>query len=1178
VHFAPNSSQNVAGDPIVGAIEKLVDGAERRFGLERADIAPHLAFLTSGYVSPEAGYPITLDALEAIFGESAGEIIVSSVVALASSLATTGYEELIAIKILESGEVPPAPDGWFENPNLNHFYLSKGGRYTPMYILQEIGGSATQLAMLLFRRIPGDFSRLDNRELYSQWLGEITGYEKAEAEIENGFLRVEDKGVPQNLPRSGAWTYGLGPIIRAPVGDWAPGADLSTPETGVSTARPAGGEEVVRQPVPTEITDEAVDEASPASGTGELVDAQEALSAGKDAVPLSQVSVRDGITVQVMMIAAEHTGVSIDKLDLDLDLVNQLGMSEKEHAELMIDICQNMGVRGYVNLDMGEYPSIAHMIAFARERRPDLVEEEIRPLVEDDTIPADIYRERIEIAADPLVASVLQFVSDETGYPVDMLAQSLDLEFELDPPQPESMGEFPTLTHVIKYLQNSDVVVTGAETADQDLSSEMPVADIETAEVDDPDMGSENDSAKDMALWQAAVAKSYGDQSSTGEGMDGDDSPDSAELQNASAEKAPPIVFAIAETVMLIAAERTGNQPEELAPEMELSSDLSLDQESRAEVVSAVLESFGIPQPAQFQPDDYKTLGDLIAFVREKRPDLVDLTLFAPESEDQNVDEKVDLGKSTVESKEPAVEETQVSRVISTRVRRIPTPVMQPSLAECPSTGIELNEKRIVVMYDRGGVAKALVTRLRELGAMALPLLATARGDELENRLIAWLDEGPIDGVYWLAALDYEPPLNHITLDTWRELNRQRVKNLYTTMRTLYQSVSQPGTFLISATRTGGFHGYGEAKVTAPMGGSVCGFLKAFQREQGMVLVKAIDFELDEQQAVVAEAIIAETERDPDHLEVGYRGGNRYGFDLAEGDTTGDDPGLALDQNSVFLVSGAADRRTNDIINGLAKTRGTFYMLDLVAVPDAEDPRVALFRSDKRALREQLIEEIRTAVPEPTAAMVEKIMAAIEREEAVLKAIEAVNEGGGEAHYYCVDLLDQSAVSTVLEEIRQNQGRIDLLLHTTGLEISRTLPEKDPIQFNLVYDAKVDGFFNLLKASEDMPVGAAVLFRAVETRYGNLGQTDSTAADELLRKLTASLNWQRPGTRGLAITVIDGWEASASSDKSVGDIPTPADTVSSLVRDELTGGHHQGEVVFGWETRVEPPEQVAGDL
>ena len=68
-----------------------------------------------------------------------------------------------------------------------------------------------------------------------------------------------------------------------------------------------------------------------------------------------------------------------------------------------------------------------------------------------------------------------------------------------------------------------------------------------------------------------------------------------------------------------------------------------------------------------------------------------------------------------------------------------------------------------------------------------------------------------------------------------------------------------------------------------------------------------------------------------------------------------------------------------------------------------------------------------------------------------------------------MNLLDGPALAAVVAEIRAQYGRIDVLVHAGGIEISRALPDKDYNQFSLVFDIKADGFFSLLRAAKDMP-------------------------------------------------------------------------------------------------------------
>ncbi len=505
--------------------------------------------------------------------------------------------------------------------------------------------------------------------------------------------------------------------------------------------------------------------------------------------------------------------------------------------------------------------------------------------------------------------------------------------------------------------------------------------------------------------------------------------------------------------------------------------------------------------------------------------------------------------------------------------RRVPVPVLRPPIEQCKSTGVSLDaNSRVVVMMDEGGAGEALVSRLEKRGVKVLTLTSALEAEALEAQLKSWLEAGSIQGVYWLPALDVEPGLEEIDLESWRDLNCRRVKNLYHTMRCLYELVSGPGTFLLAATRMGGLHGYGPgAGATAPMGGAVTGFTKAYKRERSQALVKAVDFEVNRKPAELAESLIAETVSDPGIVEVGYYQGDRFSIGLAEQPTEDGLPGLVLNKESIFVVTGAAGGITSAIIADLAAASGgIFYLLDIVPQPDPHSPYILLFRKDKEALKQKLIEEARSSGEHPTPVKIEKQLQAVEREEAALRAIEAVQSAGGEASYRSVDLMDGPAVAAAIDEIRQRHGRIDVLVHAAGVEISRNLPDKDAQQFDLVFGVKADGFFNLLKAAQGMPIGATVAFSSVAGRFGNAGQTDYSAANDLMCKVTSSMRQWRPETRAL---VID-WTAWAEIGMACrGSIPKimeiagiellPPEVGIPTIRRELTCSGRRGEIVVG---------------
>ena len=264
----------------------------------------------------------------------------------------------------------------------------------------------------------------------------------------------------------------------------------------------------------------------------------------------------------------------------------------------------------------------------------------------------------------------------------------------------------------------------------------------------------------------------------------------------------------------------------------------------------------------------------------------------------------------------------------------------------------------------------------------------------------------------------------------------------------------------------------------------------------------------------------------------------------------------------MFVVTGAAGGIVSAITADLAAASGgTFYLLDLVPEPDPENPDLQRFVSDKEGLKRDLFARMQARGERATPAMVEKELAALERAQAALKAIDAVRAAGGTAHYFSVNLTDAEAVAKVIDQVRERSGRIDVLLHAAGMERSHFLPDKDPREFDLVFDVKSDGWFNLLRAIGDMPLAATVAFSSIAGRFGNGGQADYSSANDLLCKITSSFRTTRPATRGIAID----WTAWGGIGMATrGSIPKmmelagidmlPPEAGVPLIRRELTAG------------------------
>jgi acyl transferase domain-containing protein/NADP-dependent 3-hydroxy acid dehydrogenase YdfG len=609
-----------------------------------------------------------------------------------------------------------------------------------------------------------------------------------------------------------------------------------------------------------------------------------------------------------------------------------------------------------------------------------------------------------------------------------------------------------------------------------------------------------------------------------------------------------PVGDEVVDVVVGTVAELTGYPRELLDLDLDLEADLGVDTVKQAEIFAAIREHYGVARDENLKLRDFPTLNHVIGWIRDK----------AGEAHPKAPTDTPQAAPNAV-----AVQPTIAGDIAATDriTRQVPVPALRPELAACVPTGVALgNGTRVAVMGDAGGVADALIARLTRLG---VDVVALKPDDDVGAVL-----SGAVDGVYWLAALDDEGPLEHLDLAGWHEALRRRVRNLYTTMRHLYEH----SPFLVVATRLGGYHGYDAAGATCPLGGAVTGFAKAYRRERPEALVKAVDFPVNRKTAALADALIDETLRDPGCVEVGRADGRRWGVGLAERPFSAE-ASEVLGPDPVFLVTGAAGSIVSAITADLAAAwRGTFHLLDLTPEPNPADPDLRRYAEDREGFKVELADRVRARGERPTPVLIERELARLERLQAALAAIRAVEAVGGSARYHSVDLTDADAVDKVMAQVRETSGRIDVLLHAAGVEVSHGLPDKKPAEFDLVLGVKGDGLFNVLHAlgrgGADLPLGAVVAFSSVAGRFGNMGQTDYSAANDLQCKILSNLRRTRLGVRALAID----WTAWGSIGMATrGSIPKimaaagvemlPAEAGVAWIRRELGAGLTDGEVV-----------------
>ncbi|TNF79409.1 MAG: acyltransferase domain-containing protein, partial [Acidobacteria bacterium] len=319
-------------DHITQVMEDLMRQAEERWGIDRLEIAPQTVFISHETYTPARGGSAQAEvyALRDVFGPAADQVVIANTKGYTGHPMAVGIEDVLAIKTLETGLVPPVANFREVDPDLGNLNLSAGGAYPVRYALRLGAGFGSQISLSLIRWVPtadgqhraprdlGYAYRIVDPAAWQGWLGRVSGHQGAEVEIVKRTLRVKDQGPPSREART---------ISAEP-------------------ARPA-------TPVP-------VPEAATAVA-----------AVSEPAVPTA-TKAPDPVQKRVLEIVSETTGYPPDMLDLDLDMEADLGIDTVKQAETFAAIREEWGIPRDDDLQLRDFPTLAHAIQFVYDRRPDL--------------------------------------------------------------------------------------------------------------------------------------------------------------------------------------------------------------------------------------------------------------------------------------------------------------------------------------------------------------------------------------------------------------------------------------------------------------------------------------------------------------------------------------------------------------------------------------------------------------------------------------------------------------------------------------------------------------------------------------------------------------------------------------------------------------------------------------
>jgi NAD(P)-dependent dehydrogenase (short-subunit alcohol dehydrogenase family) len=310
-----------------------------------------------------------------------------------------------------------------------------------------------------------------------------------------------------------------------------------------------------------------------------------------------------------------------------------------------------------------------------------------------------------------------------------------------------------------------------------------------------------------------------------------------------------------------------------------------------------------------------------------------------------------------------------------------------------------------------------------------------------------------------------------------------------------------------------------------PYTGLVCGFVKSLSRELDGPVCRAIN--TDETNLF---RTLRQVEIDLGHpgreVEVCYREGARSTFTLTPIQNLAVDDRAYLDSDSVVIATGGARGVTAVLVEELLRRFGCRVIAlgrtDPSLIP--EEVRQMDVRSFENYEAQFYRDELARNRAKKITDLKREYLAHRAANEVcqITKRLQAVP---GRYEYHRVDITSERAVDKIVEDTYRKYGRVDMVLHGAGIQVSKALTKKSLSDFREIIATKLGGLRNLYKACERYANGQRVHFHILTSVFsymGNDGQPDYGAANEAMNRIAGSMDSPESGTRWSSMAWL-GW-------------------------------------------------------
>jgi len=583
------------------------------------------------------------------------------------------------------------------------------------------------------------------------------------------------------------------------------------------------------------------------------------------------------------------------------------------------------------------------------------------------------------------------------------------------------------------------------------------------------------------------------------------------------------------ELLLRIVSERTGYPTEMLGLDLDMEADLGIDSIKRVEILGSLQEEIGgfcQGEESEKEMGEFggiKTLQGIIDWITQSGERKKELAVNGKESDAQEINEE--------ERREGEISgKGDIQRFL---VNRVKTP--------CQGDQITFDKNRIIVITeDQKGLAGVLDCELQEQGFKVARIRMGDKVEEIEpgyyaanlgiyedvNFLLSLIHQrqGSVGALIHLYPFRSDHGIFEMDLIQWKRTLTLEVKSLFYLAKSLEtdlrEAASSGASCVMAVTSMGGSFGSGCMQSTegslkpsnlgvqtfSPAQGGCAGLIKSLKYEWPEINLKVVDLNPQDKKEDLVQYLLEEMRFGHNEVEVGYQQGNRYTLQpLLSPLSMKRESQFPIDSSWTILLTGGARGITSDVAKELARQyQPTLLLVGSSPFPAEEVPFE--ITGSLQEIKSRLIEHMKLQSEVITPARVESKYHQLMKDREILSNVKTLQALGSRVQYYQADVRDEQSLAGLINNLYKTYGKIDGVIHGAGIIEDKFIKDKTPESFDRVFDTKVDSAFILSQQLHLDSLKFLVFFSSVAARFGNRGQGDYAAANEVLNKLAIYLN------------------------------------------------------------------------